>query len=74
MNLPNMFLDDIDYDDSVKSDEIESVIKKYAVSSTLRFTHTAEVNYDNSEHVQILNDYKRTGHIAWNITENGRKI
>lgn len=28
MNLPNMFLDDIDYDDSVKSDEIESVIKK----------------------------------------------
>jgi hypothetical protein len=69
MNLPNVFLDEINYDDSVKSDEIESVIEKYAASSTLRLTHTAEVNYDNPEHVQILNDYKRTGRIAWDIAE-----
>ncbi|AEH36983.1 Capsule polysaccharide biosynthesis protein [Halopiger xanaduensis SH-6] len=73
MNIPDVFLDEINYDDSVKRDEIESKIEDYAVSSTYRALQIAEIDYENPEHVQLLEQFKRTGRIAWDVTDKLHK-
>lgn len=69
MNLPSAFLDEIDYNGSVTDSETESEIENYAEATAIRELRVAKIDYDNPEHVNLVNRYKHTGRIAWEVTD-----
>lgn len=69
MNLPSVFLDEIDYDSSIENKQIKPIIKNYAEATALRELRVAKIDYDNPEHDNLVKRYKHTGRVAWEVTD-----